>query len=179
MTGRLQTIADWRGHAVIGLAARWYLGVVFALACWHKLLDPAAFALDVATYRFLPLALVNGFALALPWVELVAAVLLVVAFRTEAAALLVALMMVAFLVALAHALALGLDLSCGCFAGSGAEEDPISWRTIVRDLAWLLLALYVLTFDRSPLGVDRWLERRRAARRKETQRWEEAECEAP
>lgn len=153
---------EWRGHAVLGLAARWYLGVVFALACWHKILEPATFALDVATYQFLPLPLVNAFALVLPWVELVAAVCLVVAFRTEAAALLVALMMVAFLIALGHALHLGLDMSCGCFAGSGAEDDPISWRTVLRDLAWLLLALYVLVFDRRPLGLDGWLERRRA-----------------
>lgn len=160
----------WRGHALLALAARWYLGAVFALACWHKIVDPGLFALDVATYQFLPLPLVNVFAIVLPWVELVAAVLLVIAFRTEAAALLVALMMLAFLVALGHALHLGLDMSCGCFAGSGAEADPISWRTIVRDLIWLLLALYVLVFDRRPLGVDGWREGRRTRAQTEVTR---------
>jgi uncharacterized membrane protein YphA (DoxX/SURF4 family) len=144
--------------AVLGLGARWYLAAVFLLACWHKLLDPGLFALDVATYQFLPLSLINLFALVLPWVELVAGVFLLVGYRTEASALLIALMMVAFLIALGHALHLGLDMSCGCFAGSGAEEDPISWRTIVRDTVWLLLAVFVLVFDRRPLGIDGWLQ---------------------
>jgi uncharacterized membrane protein YphA (DoxX/SURF4 family) len=153
---RPSSLATWRGHALLALAARLYLGGVFLVACWHKLLHPEAFALDVATYQFLPLWAINAFALVLPWVELLAGLLLVAGVRVRAQALLIALMMAAFLVALAHALHLGLDMSCGCFASSGAEADPISWKTIVRDAAWLLLALYVLAFDRRPLGLERW-----------------------
>ena len=153
---RPSTLATWRGHSLVALAARLYLGGVFLVACWHKLLNPEAFALDVATYRFLPLWAVNAFALVLPWVELLAGLLLVAGVRVRAQALLIALMMAAFLVALAHALSSGLDMSCGCFASSGAEADPISWKTIVRDATWLLLALYVLAFDRRPLGLERW-----------------------
>jgi putative oxidoreductase len=149
------TFTAWRGHGWLALAARLYLGGVFLAACWHKILDPGAFALDVATYQFLPLPLINLFALVLPWVELVAGVLLVVGLRVRAAALLIALMMVAFLIALGHALHLGLDMSCGCFASSGAEADPISWKTVLRDAGWLVLALYVLVLDRDPLGLSR------------------------
>jgi uncharacterized membrane protein YphA (DoxX/SURF4 family) len=152
----------WRGHAWLGLAARLYLGGVFLLACVHKILHPEAFAVDVATYRFLPLWAINFFALTLPWVELAAGLLLVLGVRARAASLLVALMMLAFLVALGSALSRGLELSCGCFASQGAEADPISWRTLVRDLAWLALSLYVLVLDRAPLGLERWLDQRRA-----------------
>ena len=75
------------------------------------------------------------------------------------AALLIAGMMAMFLVAICLALGKGLEMSCGCFASQGAAEDPISWRTIVRDSGWLLLALYVLLLDRRPLGLDRlWLK---------------------
>jgi uncharacterized membrane protein YphA (DoxX/SURF4 family) len=150
----------WRGHAVVALAARLYLGSLFLLACWHKLLEPHAFAVDIATYQMLPLALVNPLAIVLPWVELVAGLLLVLGLRTRAASLLVAAMLAMFTAAIAVALARGLDLACGCFASQGAAEDPISWRTIVRDAAWLLLALYVLRFDRRPLGVARLLRGR-------------------
>jgi putative oxidoreductase len=145
----------WRGHAVLALAARVYLGGIFLLACWHKLLDPGAFALDIATYQIVPLGLVNLMAIVLPWVELAAGALLVVGFRTRAAALLIAAMMAMFTVAIAIALGKGLDMSCGCFASQGATEDPISYRTILRDAGWLLLALYVLFLDRKPLGIDR------------------------
>lgn len=151
----MRRLLAWRGHAVLALAARLYLGAIFLLACWHKLIEPSAFALDIATYQILPLALINPMAIVLPWVELAAGLMLMIGFRTRAAALLVAGMMAMFLAAISIALAKGLNMSCGCFASQGAAEDPISWRTIVRDSGWLLLALYVLFLDRRPLGLDR------------------------
>jgi uncharacterized membrane protein YphA (DoxX/SURF4 family) len=157
----MSLVTEWRGHAWLALLARLYLGGVFLLACWHKILDPSSFALDVATYQILPLELVNLFAIILPWVEAAAAVMLVAGFRARAAALLVAAMMVMFMVALGLALARGLEMSCGCFASAGAEVDPISVWTLLRDLCWLILSLYVLGLDRRPLGVDWLLERRR------------------
>jgi uncharacterized membrane protein YphA (DoxX/SURF4 family) len=154
---------EWRGHRFVGLAARWYMGVVFVMACLHKIAVPLSFAIDVATYQFLPLPLINLFALVLPWVELAAGVLIIIGWRTRAAALLIALMMVAFMIGLGHALALDLDMSCGCFASSAAEDgDSISMMTMLRDAGWLGIALYVLIFDRTPLGVDGWLARRRS-----------------
>jgi len=95
-------------------------------------------------------------------VELAAGLARRAGFRARAGALRVAAMMAVFLFALSWALAKGLDMSCGCFASQGAGEDPISFRTVLRDLGWLLLALYVLWLDRHPVGVDAWLERRRA-----------------
>lgn len=160
-TGPFSAFVAWRGHAFLALPVRLYLGWVFIAACLHKIANPASFAVDVATYQFLPLWAVNFFALTLPWVELFAGVLLVVGLRARAAALLIALMMLSFMVALGHALHMGLDMACGCFASSAAvDEDPISWRTVLRDAIWLALALYVLTLDRMPLGLDRWLARK-------------------
>jgi uncharacterized membrane protein YphA (DoxX/SURF4 family) len=159
----MRAFFDWRGHAAIALAARLYLGTIFLLACWHKILQPASFALDIATYQILPLGLVNLWAIVLPWVELAAGCMLIFGFRTRAAALLMAGMMAMFTVAIAMALAKGLDMSCGCFASQGSAEDPISWRTIVRDTSWLLLAVYVFTVDRRPLGLDRLFGRRKNA----------------
>jgi uncharacterized membrane protein YphA (DoxX/SURF4 family) len=140
--------------------ARWYLGVLFIGACLHKIAEPRSFAVDIATYDILPLALVNLAAITLPWAELAAGAMLLVGHRVRAAALMISGMMVVFLVALIIALGRGLDMSCGCFASQGAAEDPISRLTVVRDLVWLGLALFVVAFDRSRLGLDRWLERR-------------------
>ncbi len=156
----MSRLVEWPGHAFIALPVRLYLGGVFLYACLHKILDPGAFALDVATYQLLPLPLVNATALLLPWVELFAGALLVLGFRTRAAALLVAGMMLVFMVALGWALHQGLDMSCGCFASSG-KQDPISGLTMLRDASWLALALYVLIFDGNPLGIDRFTRRAR------------------
>jgi putative oxidoreductase len=157
--GPLGRYANWPGHSWLALAARLYLGIVFLAACYHKILHPDQFALDVATYQFLPLVLVNIFAITLPWVELGAGIQLVIGWRPRPAALLVALMMLAFMIALGWALHKGLDMSCGCFASGGANDDPISAATIWRDAGWLALALYVLLLDKNPLGLDRLLAR--------------------
>jgi uncharacterized membrane protein YphA (DoxX/SURF4 family) len=151
----MNRLLGWRGHAWLGLVARVYLAAVFLLACWHKILQPQSFAVDVATYQILPLALINLTAIVLPWVELASALLLLFGWRTRAAALLISAMMGMFLVAISIALARGQEMSCGCFASQGAAEDPISWRTVARDSGWLLLGLYVLCCDRAPLGIDR------------------------
>jgi uncharacterized membrane protein YphA (DoxX/SURF4 family) len=108
----------------------------------------------VATYQLLPLSLINITALILPCTELVAGVMIIVGFRTRAAALLLSGMMVVFMVGLGWALHLDLDMSCGCFASS-AEGDAISSMTMLRDVGWLALCLYVLALDRRPLGLDR------------------------
>lgn len=148
----------WRGHAWLALAARLYLGGVFLMACFHKVAHPDAFAVDVATYQLLPLWATNSFALVLPWLELLTAAMLVLGIRVKAASLLIAFMMVSFIVALAWALHLNLDMSCGCFASQGAaHDDPISWRTLVRDSIWLIQAGYVFLLDRNPIGIERLL----------------------
>lgn len=147
--------------AWFAVPARWYLGVVFIGACLHKIADPGSFALDIATYDILPLALVNLVAITLPWIELGAGGMLFAGWRVRAASLLVAVMMAVFILALLIALARGLDMSCGCFASQGAEEeDPISRVTVLRDLVWLGLAFFVFAFDRGLLGINRWLQRR-------------------
>ncbi len=157
----MSAFLNWKGRSWLALPIRIYLGGVFLFACWHKIIDPASFAVDVATYQILPLPLVNLTAIVLPWLELIAAAMLIAGFRTRAAALLIAGMMVVFIAAISIALSKDLAMSCGCFASQGLEEDPISWKTVVRDLAWLLLAVYVMALDRSPLGVDRFFLKRK------------------
>lgn len=160
----MSPLLPWRGHAWLALPLRLYLGGVFIVACLHKIANPGVFALDVATYDLLPLVFVNPLAIVLPWVELVAGVLLVLGLRTRAAAALISGMMVMFLIAVIYALARGLETSCGCFASQSLAQDPIGATTVLRDLAWLLGGLYVLVFDRQPLGLDRWLGARAVRR---------------
>jgi len=139
-------VRSWPWHRWVALPVRVYLGGVFLYACFHKILDPHRFAIDVATYQLLPLSFVNLLAVTLPWIELAAGLMLVLGIRTRAAAVLVSGMMVLFMAALLWALHLGLDMSCGCFASSGAESDPISLRTVARDGVWLGMGLFVFFF---------------------------------
>ena len=150
-----------RSAAWLAVPVRWYVGVLFVGACLHKIAEPASFALDIATYDILPLATINLVAIGLPWIELIAGAMLIGGWRVRAASLVIAGMMLVFMVALCIALARGLDMSCGCFASQGAvEDDPISLMTVLRDLVWLGLCLFVFTFDRGLIGFDGWLGRR-------------------
>jgi len=152
----------WRGHRWIALVVRLYLGGVFLAACLHKIAHPEVFAVDVATYQFLPLWSVNFYALVVPWVEAFAGAMLVLGIRVRGASLLVMGMMISFMVALAWALHQGLDMSCGCFASqAAAEDDPISWHTLLRDSVWLVQSIYVLVFDREAIGVEQIFKKRR------------------
>ena len=150
------------GVAVLffALAVRFYIGGVFIYACVHKIAHPELFAMDVATYDILPLFLVNLMAVCLPWVELAAGVLVITGFQARAGALLLTGMMIMFVIALSIALYNGLDMACGCFASSEAEES-ISIQTLFRDLAWLACSLYVLIWDRRPIGIETLLKRRK------------------
>jgi putative oxidoreductase len=156
----MKKLWSWSGHAWLSLPMRWYLSYVFISACIHKIAHPGLFAVDVATYDILPLSLINLVAIGLPWCELTAGIMLLVGYKSRAAGLMVAGMMILFTFALLVALAQGLDMSCGCFASQGAQgEDPISYQTVLRDLGWLALSVYVLLFDRNALGMDRILHK--------------------
>ena len=160
----MSRLSKWPAHAWLALPLRWYLGGVFLVACQHKIADPGSFAVDVATYGILPLSLVNMTAITLPWIELAAGIMLIAGIKARAAALMVIGMMVTFTAALTIALAEGLNMSCGCFASQGAQgEDPISMGTLLRDLGWLAIAVYVVLFDDRPIGIDRILDRRNGA----------------
>ena len=142
-------ITEW-----LAVPVRWYLGVLFVGACVHKIAEPASFALDIATYDILSLAAINLMAIGLPWIELIAGVMLIVGWRVRGSSLVITGMMLVFLVALCIALTRGLDMSCGCFASQGAEDDPISRMTVLRDLVWMGLCIFVLAFDRGLVGLD-------------------------
>lgn len=148
-------------HAYIAIPVRWYLAYVFISACIHKIAVPTDFAIDIATYQMLPLALINPLAIMLPYIELGTGLMLIFGAKARAAALMVCGMMLMFMIALSHALINDLSISCGCFASNAAaSSDPISGLTMLRDTAWLLLALYIVICDKNPIGLDRWLKNR-------------------
>ena len=159
-TSKLSRFMNHPAHSVIAMLVRFYLAYVFISACLHKLADPTGFAVDIATYQMLPLVFINPLAIVLPYVELGTGIMLVTGTKSRSAALMVCGMMIMFMIALSYALAHHLSISCGCFASNAAGgSDPISWLTMLRDSAWLILACYVVIFDKRPLGVDRLIEK--------------------
>jgi uncharacterized membrane protein YphA (DoxX/SURF4 family) len=142
-------------HAVLGLAARCWLAWVFLEAAWPKLQHPATFALSIATYQILPLSLVNLMALVLPWLELLAAVGLLLGLLTRASALCVIGMCLLFIGAIVIAIDKQIVMtSCGCFApGAESTLQTLTYAYVWRDLGYLGAAAYVALFDDGRLGL--------------------------
>lgn len=123
------------------------VGAVFAVAGLAKVGDPAAFAEDIHNFRLVPVALENLVALALPWVEIVAAVALVLGVRARAAAVLAAGLMAAFTLGVIFAMGRGLDIECGCFGTSDGAR--VGLRKVVENVALLVLALVASSRSRA------------------------------
>jgi len=134
-------------HWVLGLG----LGGVFVYASLDKIAHPADFAKIVYHYRLLgpdfdtgPLA-ANLLAVTLPWIELVAGLLLITGIWRREAAVACAGMLVVFVAAVSWALLHGIDLAnCGCFSVAAGEEGAgrrLGIQLIVGDLGLLAAAL--------------------------------------
>ena len=149
-------------HPYVALVFRLALAAVFLYAGISKASNPQEFGLEIARYRMVPQNLINLMAITLPWIEILAGVLLVVGLWARAAALACVGMNIVFIAAIISALHRGLDISCGCFGG-GAEASKLSQTTLWRDLLFLFWAAHATLYDRGVLGIDGLLERRRRA----------------
>jgi uncharacterized membrane protein YphA (DoxX/SURF4 family) len=144
----------------ISLGARLVLAVVFAVAGWPKLTDPDGTLRSVRAFRLVPEAVVPAFGYALPALELVLALLLLVGLVTRLAAAGVGVLLVMFIVGISAAWARGLSIDCGCFGTTGATvTDPVRGYVLdlVRDLALLALACWLVARPRSRFSADRWI----------------------
>lgn len=138
--------------------ARIVVGALFLLASYDKILDPLRFAESVDSYKLLPAVAISPFALALPWIEFVAGLLLVLGMASRAAALVVLCLLLMFMGAIGIDMARGLTIDCGCF-GALTESDPIGWVTLVRDVGLTVMTLYVMLFDQQTFGLEALLNR--------------------
>lgn len=129
-TVRGLVLPDW-----LELIVRFLVGGTFVYASVDKILHPEAFAQAIFHYRMVPAILLHPMALVLPWLEFVAGLAMILGFWRRAAAFWIGVMLVVFMVAIATALARGLDISCGCFDTEAGHAVGLS--LLLRDAALL------------------------------------------
>ena len=132
-------------HRYLALVFRLYLGGLFIYASMYKINYTVEFAENIARYQMVPYWCVNLLAIGLPWIELICGALLVLGVRSRSAAALGCFFMLIFTAGIAVNLARDAPISCGCFHTVG---EKINWRTLVRDIIWVIMILHVLFFDR-------------------------------
>jgi hypothetical protein len=125
---------------------RLLLGGLFVYAGVVKALDPTGFAGEIANYQILPYRLNFLVATTLPFVELLAGLLLVINCKVRSATLVIGGLNLVFMLALSSLLVRGLDIDCGCFRpGAHTSVQAALWR----DAGLMVLA--IVTF----FGSDR------------------------
>jgi uncharacterized membrane protein YphA (DoxX/SURF4 family) len=121
---------------------RTILAFVFVYAAWTKLRQPwEIFALSIDSYGILPEWAVIALARALPWLELVLGLLLLLGVWLVAVSGAASLLLLGFMAAMLRAWWLDLGIDCGCF-GIGQAVSP---GTLARDGAMTLLSIVVTT----------------------------------
>lgn len=139
-----------------GLAARLVTGGVWIVAGALKITEPDASIAAVRAYQLLPSSVAEVVGVALPAVELVVGLALVVGVLTRGAAVMSAVLFAAFVVGIASVWARGIEIDCGCFGGGGAKAGAASaypWE-IARDVALLAASLFVACLRRTRLSLD-------------------------
>jgi uncharacterized membrane protein YphA (DoxX/SURF4 family) len=127
------------------LLSRIALGGLFIYASLDKIVHPLAFAQVIHHYRLAPPEMINLIAVGLPWIELIAGLLLIVGYRARGANVLIGAMLVFFILVLSITAARGINVSCGCFSTSTAVKSNLILR-IIEDIGMLLLTLHIFFF---------------------------------
>lgn len=143
----------------LGLLARLALGVVLLVAGALKIGNPLGAARAVQAYDVLPFEMARYVGYALPWLEVMMGILLILGLFTRISAWVGTLLMFAFVIGISQAWARGLTIDCGCFGGGGevtAAETKYG-REILRDLGFALCGVWLIVRPRSTYSLDRTL----------------------
>jgi uncharacterized membrane protein YphA (DoxX/SURF4 family) len=122
------------------------LGVVFVWAGTVKFQAPQAFADSIASFRLLPVELINPLALGLPPFEVATGSMCILGFRRRLGTFSALVLCTIFSAALISALVRGLEVDCGCF-GPGGSSVAKMWLSLGRALTLAALAAVLYRFE--------------------------------
>jgi len=150
-----------RTAELIGLLARLILGVVLVVAGGLKVTSPLVSARAVRAFQILPYDLAGYVGYALPVVEILVGLLLVVGLFTRLSAVVGGLLMLAFIIGISSAWIRGLSIDCGCFGGGGVVAAPQTkyLADLLRDAGLVACAVWLVARPRTAYSLDHRLFR--------------------
>ena len=125
------------------------LGFLFIYAGAEKISDPAGFSTSISNYKLLPIYTVNFFAITMPWIEIVAGILLVFGIAVKENAFIINVMLIVFIVAISISLARGLSIDCGCF-GKG---NQIGIQKLIENTLMFFAGVLLILYDSKILAL--------------------------
>jgi uncharacterized membrane protein YphA (DoxX/SURF4 family) len=141
----------------LGTLLRLGVGGVFVASGWLKVANPTESVRAVQAYDLVPYGLARWVGYGLPFLEIAIAVLLIVGLATRFGAGVAIVLLLVFIAAVTSAWARGLTIDCGCFGGGGqvASNETRYLQEIVRDVALLAAASWLVWQPRTRFAFDR------------------------
>lgn len=132
------------------------LGAVLLVAGGLKVTSPASSAMAVRAFQILPYDLAGSLGYALPVVEIVIGLLLVLGLFTRVSAVVGGLLMLAFIIGIISAWKRGLAIDCGCFGGGGTIEASQTQygKEVLRDTGLAACAAWLVVRPHTAYSLD-------------------------
>ena len=128
----------WLENRYVVRGCQIVIGLIFAWAALAKLGNLEAFATAVHNFRIVPVSTENLLAMTLPWVELVAALALILNVRARAGAVILTSLLTVFTLGIALAMFRGLSFECGCFGK--ADSTSVGVVKLLQNTGMLVVA---------------------------------------
>ncbi|HKI49038.1 MAG TPA: MauE/DoxX family redox-associated membrane protein [Desulfobacteria bacterium] len=137
---------------------RIFLSAVFFVSGISKLISPESFAIIIEAYGIIPESWVIPVSIALPGLEVLLAIGLLLDIRGSLAG--TAALLALFMAILGYGIHMGLDVDCGCFGPEDPEAEAFHGlrSALYRDgvMALAILYLYLWRFVRPAKPVGLW-----------------------
>ena len=134
-------------HPILIFIMRLLVGLVFIIASYDKIIDPAQFARDISNYHIIPFGLENLIAIILPWIELFLGLGIVIGIFIDGSSFLSGTLLVLFILLIFQAMLRGFNIECGCGLKEG---EMVGWSKIIENII-LLGASYIIFFAKNRL----------------------------
>ncbi len=134
--------------------SRLVLAGIFLYAGIVKASASEQFAVALAPFTILPEWSIGVFARTLPWIEVGAAILILLPRVHRIGSALILFLCLLFAGALTWALANGIIVSCGCFGGDEPPSAATMQLAILRDIALATLSLIALLSPQKPKAAS-------------------------
>ena len=95
---------------------------------------------------------INFLAIAFPWIELVAGILLIFGIAVKENSAILSALLFVFIVAIIISIARGLNIDCGCFGT--VEGSKVGLIKILENVGLLIIGLILMKFDSKFLSLS-------------------------
>ncbi|MBX3043801.1 MAG: DoxX family membrane protein [Candidatus Kapabacteria bacterium] len=137
------------------LIARIILGYIFITYGAGKISNPEKFASEIANFALVPEFTLNILALILPWVEFLAGVFILFGIRLKSSSIITGGLMILFVFSVAWAMAMGLDINCGC---SSTNPQKVGLPKLLENVGLFTLSLYIFLFPNKRFSLESFTE---------------------